>query len=116
MLLHERLKELREESGLSQKELADNIRVARTTIASYETGKSSLSIDILIRYADFFNTTTDYIVGRTDLKDYKITSDGEIEFVHHKDTEIDINDVAIDLIKKALNKIIEDEEQIKEQD
>lgn len=53
MLLHEKLKELREEAGLSQKELAEKLKVARTTVASYETGKSSLSIDILIRYADF---------------------------------------------------------------
>ena len=105
MLLHEKLKELREEAGLSQKELAEKLKVARTTVASYETGKSSLSIDILIRYADLFNTTTDYLVGRTNCKNYKITSDNEIEFVHDKNTEININNEAVQLIKKALDKI-----------
>lgn len=108
-MLNERLKELREDAGLSQKELADKLNVARTTIASYETGKSSLSIDILIRYADFFNTTCDYLVGRTNCKDYKITSSNEIEFIHNKNVAINTNNEAISLLKKALDKLIDEQ-------
>ncbi|WP_195987039.1 helix-turn-helix transcriptional regulator [Clostridium sp. D53t1_180928_C8] len=109
-MLNERLKELREDAGLSQKELADKLNVARTTIASYETGKSSLSIEILIRYADFFNTTCDYLVGRTNCKDYKITSSNEIEFIHNKNVAIDNNNnEAISLLKKALDKLIDEQ-------
>lgn len=102
-----RLKCLREESGLTQKELSEHLYISRTTIAGYETGKTIPSLEVLIKYADFFNATTDWILCRTDSKEFKITEDNEIQITHHKDTGI--SKAAIDLIKKALDKIIEED-------
>lgn len=59
----ERIKELRIERELSQKQLADKIGVATNTVSQYESGKSKTSIDVLANLAVELETTTDYILG-----------------------------------------------------
>lgn len=104
-----RLKELREDANLTQQKLSEKLFVDRATIASYEkTGKALPSVEVLYRYADFFNCTTDWILGRTDSKKFKITKNNDIEITHYKDTVI--NEAAIDLLKKALDKLTEKEQ------
>lgn len=93
--IKERLKKLRKEKNLYQKELADKLNISRAVIASYETGKAVPSIDIIIRYADYFECTTDYILGRTDNKN------------HIKD--ININEAVIRLLEKVINEIKKEE-------
>ena len=61
-----RLKELREENGLSQKEVADFLSVKQNTYSQYETGKRQLPIDVLIKLAKFYKASTDYILGLED--------------------------------------------------
>ena len=59
------LKHLRKEAGISQQKLADAIRVSQPSINKYENHNIEPDIDILIRMADYFHTTVDYLVGRT---------------------------------------------------
>ena len=61
--LGEKIKELRTERGLSQKQLADKIGVATNTVSQYESGKSKTSIDILSNLAIELDTTTDFLLG-----------------------------------------------------
>ncbi len=61
--LGERIKELRIECGLSQKQLAAKIGVATNTVSQYESGKSKTSIDILANLALELDTTSDYLLG-----------------------------------------------------
>lgn len=61
-----KLKELREEYGISQKEIANYLNIKQNTYSQYETGKRQLPIDVLVKLAKFYNTTTDYIVGLED--------------------------------------------------
>ncbi len=61
--LGEKIKELRTERGLSQKQLADKIGVATNTVSQYESGKSKTSIDILANLAIELDTTTDFLLG-----------------------------------------------------
>ena len=63
-----RLKELRGEKGLTQRELADLINLSSSTIAMYETGQRMPDPEILQKLADVFGVTTDYLLGRTDIK------------------------------------------------
>ena len=59
-----RLKDLREEKGILQKELAHAINRTRACISSWEQGKTEPSIDDLLKLADFFEVTIDCLVGR----------------------------------------------------
>lgn len=63
-----RLKELRKEYGVSQQRLADAIYVTHSSINKYENHNIEPEIAILIRMADFFNTSVDYLIGRTDIR------------------------------------------------
>lgn len=57
--------ELREDMGLTQKQLAIELHMAPTTISSYETGKIIPPPDKLVDLADYFGVTTDYLLGRS---------------------------------------------------
>ena len=61
-----RLREIREESGVTQKRLADYLHIRQNTYSQYENGKRQLPIDTLISLARFYKTTTDYILGLED--------------------------------------------------
>ena len=61
-----RLKELREENGLTQQAVAEYLNVKQNTYSQYENEKRQLSIDVLIKLAKFYNVTTDYILELED--------------------------------------------------
>ena len=67
-MINQRLKQLRAENNLTQTNLADILGIAKTTLAAYEQGKSEPSIDTIIKLADFFNVSIDYLLGRTNIK------------------------------------------------
>lgn len=62
----QRIRELRNERGISQKDLAGKIGVAQNTIAQYEKGTAKTSLDVLVNLADILKTTTDYLLGLED--------------------------------------------------
>ena len=64
-----RLKELREEKGATQKEIADFIGCSSLVYSRYEREVREPDIDALCKLADYFNVTVDYIVCRTDKKE-----------------------------------------------
>lgn len=61
----DRLRELRNKKGLSQKGLADKLNLNRSTYARYETSTTQPDYDTLKKLADFFDVTTDYILGNS---------------------------------------------------
>ena len=62
----QRLKELRLEKGFTQQQLADELKVDRTTVMKWETGERETNFTMLITIARYFNTTVDYLLGNTD--------------------------------------------------
>lgn len=70
-MLSNRLLELRGKVGLSQKELSDRLKMARTTYSGYENGSREPDHETLKRIADFYEVTTDYLLGREDIMEYK---------------------------------------------
>ncbi len=62
----DRLKELREDKDLLQKDLAKILGITQRNYSYIETGYTALTADILNKLADFYNTSTDYILYRTD--------------------------------------------------
>ena len=63
-----RLKELREDMGISQYEFADRLGVAQSTVGGWESGKREPNFDTMQKIANFFGVTVDYLLGRTDVK------------------------------------------------
>ena len=61
-----RLKELRKKKGISQLRLATDLNTTQNTISRYETGEREPGIDELIKIADYFNVSVDFLIGRTD--------------------------------------------------
>jgi len=61
-----RLKDLRESKNISQQELADDLKVAKSTISMYEQGKRQPNFELQEALADYFNVDIDYLVGRSD--------------------------------------------------
>jgi transcriptional regulator with XRE-family HTH domain len=62
----ERLKQLREERGLLQRELAETLKLSRVTVTNYEKGKRFPEADLLVNLADYFNVSVDYLIGRSE--------------------------------------------------
>ena len=62
-----RLRELRDQADLTQKEVADAVHVDKQTISQYELGKRQPDFEKLERLCDFFNVSSDYLLGKSDL-------------------------------------------------
>ena len=61
-----KLKEVREQSGVSQKKIAEYLGITRSAYSNYEQGIREPSYDILIKLAKLYDVTTDYLLGMTD--------------------------------------------------
>ena len=61
-----RLKDMREDRDLTQKELASYLQISQNTYSQYENGRRQLPIETLLRLAEYFQTSTDYILELTD--------------------------------------------------
>ena len=67
-----RIKDLREDNDLTQRQLADFLHIKQNTYSQYENGQRQLPIEALIALAKYYNTSTDYILGLTEeRKPYK---------------------------------------------
>lgn len=63
-----RLRDLREDNDYVQKEIAAYLGIDQRVYSTYETGKREIPTRYVIALADFYKTSTDYILGRTDKK------------------------------------------------
>ena len=66
-----RLRELREERAITQGELADKIGISRQSVTLYERETRTPDIDVLAKFAEFFEVTSDYLIGITDYRENK---------------------------------------------
>lgn len=71
MTYQERIRGLREDKDLTQKQIADLLGVAQTTYSQYELNKRPMPIDYLIALCKYYNVSADYILGFTNIKNRK---------------------------------------------
>ena len=69
MKIGERMSELRRDRGLKQKEIAKVLNVAVSTVSNYETDSHEPDLSNLCKLADLLGVSTDYLLGRTDIKE-----------------------------------------------
>lgn len=65
--MYKRLRDLREDADLTQQEIAAVLNCAQRTYSNYERGDHDLPTEVLIALAKFYHTSTDYILGLTDI-------------------------------------------------
>ncbi len=61
-----RLRDLREDNDLTQKQIADFLHIKQNTYCQYESGRRQIPLEMLIKLADFYDVTLDFLVGRTE--------------------------------------------------
>ncbi len=61
----QRLKDLREDKDMKQAEIAEILGIRQTVYSRYERGFQNIPLEHLLKLADFYNVSTDYILGRT---------------------------------------------------
>ena len=69
-----RLKDLREDRDITQKEIADYLHIRQNTYSQYENGKRQIPVEVVIALAKYYHVTTDYLLGVSDIPNpYKST-------------------------------------------
>lgn len=77
-MLGENIRRLRQERGLCQEELGRKIGASKQSVSNWENGNIVPSIDLLVRLADFFGVSTDYLLGRQNQR--TLNADGLTDF------------------------------------
>ena len=67
--MYRRIRELREDNDYKQQELADFLGCTQVCYSNYENGKRDIPTEVLNKLADFYGVSTDYLLGRTCVKD-----------------------------------------------
>ena len=65
-----RLRDLREDKDIKQKEIAGYLICDQSLYSKYERGERPIPLEILVKLADYYDVSLDYLVGRTDRKDW----------------------------------------------
>lgn len=107
MKIKDRIKKLRKELNLTQEQFAHKISYSRTAISAWEIGRNEPSNDDTLKLADFFNVSTDFLLGKTDIRNYEESS-SEIDVTGLDDDDIRKIQEYADLLKcrKSQEKII----------
>lgn len=74
-MIIERLKKLRKEGKLTQKDIATFLNISQPAYQQFESGKKKMNLETMEKLADFFNVSTDYLLGKTDFPDPELEVD-----------------------------------------
>lgn len=64
--MYPRLRDLREDHDLTQKQVAQLLQMSQTGYSKYETGENDIPTQVLLRLAEYYHTSVDYLLGRTE--------------------------------------------------
>ncbi len=97
------IRELREKRRLTQPELAEKINIKRPSITAYEGGNQLPPIDTLIKLADFFNVSLDFLTGRTnDWMLHRLTELDKKKLPGFTDQEYEILSIVLSSVEQIL--------------
>jgi HTH-type transcriptional regulator xre len=74
-MIIKRLKKLRKEGKLTQKDIATFLNISQPAYQQFESGKKKMNLETMEKLADFFNVSTDYLLGKTDFPDLDLEVD-----------------------------------------
>ncbi len=106
-----KLKELRKKNSISQIEIAKYLNIPRSTYSNYENGYAQPDNQMLVKIADYFNVTTDYLLGRTEIKNpynYNISDDYLVAEPSNDYTVGNNRDLSNKQIAEKLQKLVDE--------
>ncbi len=65
----QRIQDLRTDADMSQKQLSEILHISQRSYSHYETGSRNIPVEMLIRLANYYDISVDYLIGRTDKKE-----------------------------------------------
>lgn len=83
-----RLRSLREDNDLTQKEISKILNISQVAYSYYELNKRSIPLELLSKIADFYNTSVDYLLFRTDIQKPYPKTQSKAKPVIHKEPAI----------------------------
>lgn len=93
-MLSQRLALLRKERHLTKKEVAEYLKIDQSTYGKYELNKREPDYNTLQKLADFYNVSVDFLLGRTDIRNYQI-SEAQSDYI------IDVSGLPEEVMKQA---------------
>jgi len=93
-MLNQRLELLRKEKHLTKKQVADFLKIDQSTYGKYELNKREPDFDTLQKLADFYDVSVDFLLGRTDIRNYHV-SEAQSGYM------IDVSGLPEEIIKQA---------------
>ena len=103
------LKKLRLERKISQQELASVIKVSQQSVNKYENHDTEPNLSTLVMLADYFDTSVDYLIGRTDIKhriepvkEFSLNENEEVMFKYYRQLSKSKQDCLMELARNLL--------------
>lgn len=100
-----RIRQLRQQMGWKQEDLAIRLNTKRQTVGHYETGERGIDMETICRLCDIFNCTADYLIGRTPTGGIKLSPEEETIIIALRRAD----NRAIEMVNVALSPFKQDE-------
>lgn len=103
------MKLLRKERHISQKQAADDLGIGQALLSHYETGSRNCSLDFLIQVADYYNVSTDYLLGRSAVSNGSQIAEKDLpeNMAVEKARNVDFRNVSLVFMKKLINNSVD---------
>lgn len=111
----ERLKALRLESNLTQKEIAEKFGIKQPNYQQWESGKRKPTSDTLEKFSEFFGVSTDYLLGNSDYRSVEEDELSEVEMLFRA-TSLDMTDKEKAIFKQELLDFMKERQKLFEED
>lgn len=98
-----RLRELRKSRNLSQQKVADSIGCSAASYSRYETGQRGISIDLLVRLADYYKVSVDYLLGRSEPTESSLSQYEKALVDASRNTDWNVREIVLDVMQSRSN-------------
>ncbi|WP_413813339.1 helix-turn-helix domain-containing protein [Streptococcus suis] len=112
----ERLKELRNEAGLTQKEIATQLNISQPTYVQWELGRRNPSGETLEKFAKFFKVSTDYLLGNSDIKEPQSKSSNAEFYFRKTVSDMKLTEAQKEQFQKDIISFIEQRKKVFEEE
>ena len=67
--MYQRIRDMREDADLKQKDLAEYLKCTQVCYSSYENGRRNIPVEVVVKLADYYEVSVDYLLGRTNKRE-----------------------------------------------